>query len=155
MYSDILDGGTGRLRCQVVVVDGPDRGRACRLGEAEVEIGTGPACGLVLSDDRVSARHLAVRSDASRFAVRDLGSTNGTWYEGSRITEVRSRDPGLGLVQGCPREATFGGRELPVTDCWHPEIANFLSGAEVRCFLDKYRAVEFAGTSGGLVLDPR
>jgi DNA-binding NtrC family response regulator len=88
VYSDILDGGTGRLRCQVVVVDGPDRGRACRLGEAEVEIGTGAACGLVLSDDRVSARHLAVRSDASRFAVRDLGSTNGTWYEGSRIAEV-------------------------------------------------------------------
>jgi hypothetical protein len=52
VYSDILDGGTGRLRCQVVVVDGPDRGRACRLGEAE--IGTGAACGLVLSDDRVS-----------------------------------------------------------------------------------------------------
>jgi two-component system, NtrC family, response regulator HydG len=88
VYSDILDGGTGRLRCQVVVVDGPDRGRACRLGEAEVEIGTGTACALVLSDDRVSARHLAVRSDASRFAVRDLGSTNGTWYEGSRIAEV-------------------------------------------------------------------
>jgi len=88
VYSDILDGGTGRLRCQVVVVDGPDRGRACRLGEAEVEIGTGAACGLMLSDDRVSARHLAVRSDASRFAVRDLGSTNGTWYEGSRIAEV-------------------------------------------------------------------
>jgi hypothetical protein len=30
----------------------PDRGRACRLGEAE--IGTGAVCGLVLSDDRVS-----------------------------------------------------------------------------------------------------
>jgi DNA-binding NtrC family response regulator len=88
VYSDILDGGTGRLRCQIVVVDGPDRGRACRLGEAEIEIGTGAACGLALSDDRVSARHLAVRSDGSRFAVRDLGSTNGTWYEGSRITAV-------------------------------------------------------------------
>ena len=88
VYSDILDGGTGRLRCQIVVVDGPDRGRACRLGEADIEIGTGAACGLVLSDDRVSARHLAVRSDGSRFAVRDLGSTNGTWYEGSKITAV-------------------------------------------------------------------
>jgi DNA-binding NtrC family response regulator len=88
VYSDILEGGTGRLRCQVVVIDGADRGRACRLGEAEVVIGGAAGCDLVLSDDRVSARHLAVRSQGSRFAVRDLGSTNGTWYEGSQITEV-------------------------------------------------------------------
>ena len=88
MYSDILDGGSGRLRCQIVVSDGPDRGRACRLGEAEIAIGTAPTCDLVVSDDRVSARHVAVCSDGSRFAVRDLGSTNGTWYEGSRVSQV-------------------------------------------------------------------
>ncbi|MEO7735392.1 MAG: sigma 54-dependent Fis family transcriptional regulator [Kofleriaceae bacterium] len=88
VYSDILDGGTGRLRCQLVAIDGPDRGRACRLGEAEAVIGTAPDAALVLSDDRVSARHVAVRSAAARFVVRDLGSTNGTWYEGSRIDQV-------------------------------------------------------------------
>ncbi len=88
MYSDILDGGTGRLRCQLVAIDGADRGRACRLGEAEVVIGTAPGAQLVLSDDRVSARHLAVRCEGARFVVRDLGSTNGTWYEGSRIDQV-------------------------------------------------------------------
>jgi len=88
VYSDILDGGTGRLRCQLVAVDGPDRGRACRLGEADAVIGSDPGCGLVLSDDRVSGRHLAVRCDAARFVVRDLGSTNGTWYEGSRIDQA-------------------------------------------------------------------
>jgi DNA-binding NtrC family response regulator len=88
VYSDILDGGTGRLRCQLVAIDGPDRGRACRLGEAEAVIGTAADAALVLSDDRVSARHAAVRSEAARFVVRDLGSTNGTWYEGSRIDQV-------------------------------------------------------------------
>jgi DNA-binding NtrC family response regulator len=88
VYSDILEGGTGRLRCQLVVIDGADRGRACRLGEAEVVVGGAAGCDLVLSDDRVSARHAAIASDGARFAVRDLGSTNGTWYEGSRIAEV-------------------------------------------------------------------
>ena len=88
VYSDILDGGTGRLRCQVVVVDGPDRGRACRIAEREVVVGTDAGCDLVLSDDRVSARHLTLRAAEARFAVRDAGSTNGTWYEGSRVTEV-------------------------------------------------------------------
>jgi DNA-binding NtrC family response regulator len=88
VYSDILDGGTGRLRCQLVVVDGPDRGRACRLGEADVTVGVDRDVDLVLSDDRVSARHVAVCADGARFVVRDLGSTNGTWYEGSRVTEL-------------------------------------------------------------------
>ncbi|MBA3456133.1 MAG: hypothetical protein H0T42_23745, partial [Deltaproteobacteria bacterium] len=40
VYSDILDGGTGRLRCQVVVIDGPDRGRACRIGEQDAVLGS-------------------------------------------------------------------------------------------------------------------
>src|SRR5262245_56542754 len=84
----MLEGGTGRLRCQLVVIDGPDRGRACRLGDAEIAIGGAAGCDLVLSDDRVSGRHASVRGEAARFIVRDLGSTNGTWYEGSRITEV-------------------------------------------------------------------
>jgi DNA-binding NtrC family response regulator len=88
VYSDILDGGTGRVRCQLVVIDGPDRGRACRLGSGARTIGTDAACDLVLSDDRVSARHLSIEPVESRFVVRDLGSTNGSWYEGSRITEV-------------------------------------------------------------------
>jgi DNA-binding NtrC family response regulator len=88
VYSDILDGGTGRVRCQLIVIDGPDRGRACRLGEAEVTVGTGKDADLALSDDRVSARHASVRVDGSRFVVRDLGSTNGTWFEGSRVNEM-------------------------------------------------------------------
>jgi transcriptional regulator of aromatic amino acid metabolism len=88
VYSDILDGGSGRIRCQLVVVDGPSRGRACRLGEHEITVGTAPDADLVLADDRVSARHVSVRVDGSRFVVTDLGSTNGTWFEGSRITSV-------------------------------------------------------------------
>jgi pSer/pThr/pTyr-binding forkhead associated (FHA) protein len=92
VYSDILDGGTGRLRCQLVAVDGPDRGRACLLGDREVTAGTAAGCDLVLSDDRVSARHVAVRAVESRFAVRDLASTNGTWIAEQRISEAPLSD---------------------------------------------------------------
>jgi len=88
VYSDILDGGSGRVRCQLVVVDGPDRGRACRLSETAAIVGTGADAELVLSDDRVSARHVSIRVEAARFVVTDLGSTNGTYFEGSKITEL-------------------------------------------------------------------
>ena len=71
VYSEALD-GRGRFRCQLVVVDGPDRGRACRLTDREVTVGTDAGVDLRLSDDRVSGRHLAVRIDDGRFALRDL-----------------------------------------------------------------------------------
>jgi DNA-binding NtrC family response regulator len=88
VYSEALD-GAGRFRCQLVVIDGADRGRACRLGERDVTIGTETGVELRVSDDRVSARHATVRADGGRFVVRDLASTNGTWYEGSRVSEVQ------------------------------------------------------------------
>src|SRR5258706_16183898 len=66
-------------RCQLVVVEGPDMGRACAIGDGAT-VGTGEA-ELVLTDERVSSRHLEVRPDGARFVVRDLGSTNGTFYE--------------------------------------------------------------------------
>jgi len=87
VYSEALD-GTGHFRCQLVVVDGVDRGRACPLGEREVVVGTGAGAALRLSDERVSAEHVSVRADQGRFLVRDLGSTNGSFYEGSRIGEL-------------------------------------------------------------------
>lgn len=63
-------------------------GRAVPLEGGTVVVGTDRACGLVLTDERVSARHVEVRRGADGFVLRDLGSTNGTHYEGSRITEV-------------------------------------------------------------------
>lgn len=89
-HSDALPGQGGGA-CQLVVVEGPDSGRAINLlsGDRETLVGSGSDCHLVLKDDRVSRRHLGVRDGGGQFAVRDLGSKNGTLYEGSLITEVR------------------------------------------------------------------
>jgi DNA-binding NtrC family response regulator len=74
-------------RYQLVVIEGPDAGRAVAIG-AGVTVGSGANCELVLADDRVSSRHVEVRPDGARFRVRDLDSTNGTFYEGSRVSEI-------------------------------------------------------------------
>jgi DNA-binding NtrC family response regulator len=88
VYSEALPPSDGRLRCQLVVIDGPDHGRAVRLGDRELTVGSDPGCDLVLADDRVSAQHLAIRPAEGRFVVRDLDSRNGTLYEGSRLSEL-------------------------------------------------------------------
>lgn len=76
------------LVCQLVVVEGPDMGRAIDMGETELVVGSDPACALVLHDDAVSRRHLSVRCDGARFVVRDLDSKNHTLYQGSHLGEA-------------------------------------------------------------------
>ncbi len=77
--------------CQLVVLDGPDRGRAIALPARPAVVGTAAECDLVLDDDRVSARHVAIERAGEAFVVRDLGSTNGTFFEGSRIEKATVR----------------------------------------------------------------
>jgi DNA-binding NtrC family response regulator len=78
-------------RCQLVVIEGPDAGRAVALGDKPVRVGTREGCALRLSDPRVSGEHLEARAEGAEFVVKDLGSRNGTLYEGSRVGEVRVR----------------------------------------------------------------
>ena len=84
-------GGPAPRRCQLVVIDGPDAGRAVALGRTPVRVGTREGCALRLSDVRVSSEHLEVWAEETGFGVRDLGSRNGTLYEGSRLGEARVR----------------------------------------------------------------
>lgn len=77
-------------RCQLLVVEGPDAGRAVALGSEPVRVGTREGCALRLTDPRVSGEHLEVRADGTGFVVRDLESRNGTLYEGSKLREVRA-----------------------------------------------------------------
>ena len=75
-----------KLRLQVI--DGPDAGRACDLGPGEITVGTDPACDLVLADDTVSRRHFQARKADDGVCVRDLDSSNGTYFMDSKVKEI-------------------------------------------------------------------
>jgi DNA-binding NtrC family response regulator len=68
-----------------VVIEGPDMGRAASLRGGSITVGSDPGCDLLLSDPRVSRRHLEITATAGGFEVRDLGSKNGTMFEGAAI----------------------------------------------------------------------
>jgi DNA-binding NtrC family response regulator len=90
IHTETIPGIGARPECAIVVIDGPDKGRAAILPvDGEVVVGTDPECALPLTDGRVSRRHLSVRSTREGIVVTDLGSTNGVRYEGSAITEAR------------------------------------------------------------------
>lgn len=70
----------------LVVVEGPLTGTVIPLGAADVTIGRAPDSTLVLDDDYASNNHARISLTGSTWIVTDLGSTNGTWVDRSRIT---------------------------------------------------------------------
>ncbi|MEW5854009.1 MAG: sigma 54-interacting transcriptional regulator [Myxococcota bacterium] len=86
-----LGASTTRLntaRCRVMVSSGPERGLTMSVGPEPLIVGTDEGCDLVLPDATVSRRHATIRQSEAGATVEDMGSTNGTFYEGSRIREI-------------------------------------------------------------------
>lgn len=54
--------------------------------------GRHPDADIFLDDVTVSRRHAEFLRDGTQFAVRDLNSLNGTYYEGSRVDAALLRD---------------------------------------------------------------
>ena len=69
---------------------GPDAGTAAELPEdAPFVLGRQRGCDLIVRDSRASRRHAEFTPlDDERWQLRDLGSANGTFVDGSRITEA-------------------------------------------------------------------
>ncbi len=70
----------------VEVAAGPDQGKRLTVAAARLLVGTSPVCDLVLTDERVSRRHLTLAVEGAMLRVEDLQSTNGTFAGEMRIT---------------------------------------------------------------------
>ena len=70
---------------RIVVTAGPLRGTTVPLGTSAVLIGRAPSCTLVLDDDYSSSRHARIYPEDGQWFVEDLGSTNGTFVDRSKI----------------------------------------------------------------------
>ncbi len=88
-----------RLRPWLRVVYPPELVSEIALGEAPVVIGRSPKrADLPLDDEWVSRLHCRLWLQGSEIRVEDLGSTNGTFIDGTRITgAVLGRDASLQL----------------------------------------------------------
>jgi pSer/pThr/pTyr-binding forkhead associated (FHA) protein len=69
-----------------MISQGNQAGLSAELAGGVIMIGRGPDCQLILDDDYVSTRHARVVSTPNGIYVEDLGSTNGTYVNGQRIT---------------------------------------------------------------------
>ena len=60
-------------------------GQRISLGDRPVTIGRQSDCSIPLNDQNVSRRHAEIRPGRGAYVVADLGSTNGTMVNGTRI----------------------------------------------------------------------
>jgi len=68
------------------ITEGNQAGMSAELAGGMIMIGRGADCQLILDDDYVSTRHARVASTENGVYIEDLGSTNGTYVNGQRIT---------------------------------------------------------------------
>jgi hypothetical protein len=106
------------------VVSGPASGQTLEL-EGEVVIGR-EGEGLAIADREISRRHTAVRQTERGVEVEDLGSMNGTFVDGRRITapvtltvggtiELGSSEIRVELAPGSPTRVTAAPATTRVT----------------------------------------
>jgi S-DNA-T family DNA segregation ATPase FtsK/SpoIIIE len=81
------------------VIEGPDAGRVAELGSGLV-IGRDAGADLTLDDTQVSRRHAHVSTVSGGFVIEDLGSSNGTFVNGTELSGRTRLYPGDQLVLG-------------------------------------------------------
>jgi len=106
--------------CLVLIYPaGSDLGRRCELEQAEFVMGRGSDCDIQVDRDSVSRRHAKVERRGGRWAVVDLGSTNGTYVNDALVTDRLLEDGDLIKIGAAIFKFLTGGN---VESAYHEEI---------------------------------
>ncbi len=71
---------------------GPSMGRIYLLKEGEHRVGRNKEASIVVSDDAISRQHFSLTVTPNQVLLKDLGSTNGTFVNGVRVTSYVLKD---------------------------------------------------------------
>lgn len=91
---------TKKTSTHLVIVDGALSGTRVPLGSSPIAIGRAPDATIVLDDDFVSTHHARLTPNGNHWIVEDLGSTNGTWIDKTRVSTPTVFRPGTQLRIG-------------------------------------------------------
>lgn len=106
----------------IQIIQGPDRGKKLELDRTENVIGRQGGA-LELTDNTVSRRHFTLTRQGSQWILTDLGSANGTYLNGVRLSKPAALDRGDQIRCGSTLLVFLGvdakppaGRTVPAVD---------------------------------------
>ncbi len=85
---------------QLMMKSGPTPGKVYPLEKSVLDIGRDVANDVVVNDAEVSRRHARLTQQAGSYVLEDLGSTNGTFVDGKRLTGPHWLQPGETIMLG-------------------------------------------------------
>jgi pSer/pThr/pTyr-binding forkhead associated (FHA) protein len=75
-----------KTQLTAVVRQGPDAGSTFDLDHEETIIGRDSDCAIRLNDSAASRTHAVIRKQGQSYAISDLGSNNGTFVDGRKLS---------------------------------------------------------------------
>ena len=133
--------------CRVTEPNGQDR--QFSLGSRAIVIGADRRCDFVLTDPQVSRRHAELQATPEGVRIRDLSSTNGTFWQGSRVVEISV--PSGANVRFGNTQARFATHEVPTLPPSERQRFGALVGVSV-AMRELFAVLELASPTDATVL---
>ncbi len=85
---------SGKPQITITILAGPEQGHIFKIARPSTTLGRSNTCEVMITDPLVSRQHCQILLGMGGISLRDLGSTNGTFLNGARVTEspLRNQD---------------------------------------------------------------
>jgi two-component system, cell cycle response regulator len=145
--AQLRDGRQVRDRHLLVCMSGSFVGRVHTLGEKPCVIGRQQGHDVWVPDNGVSRQHASIERDGDGYRLSDLGSANGTYVDGERVTRHLLSDGDL--IQLGPAAlfrylVTDADHEKMLTSLYEASVRDPLTGAYNRDYFDERLRAEVA-----------
>ena len=147
-----LKGGERRIdRWRVEVTAGPSKGLVRTVASGTFRVGSAPGNDLAIVDRKISRHHVELVLSSAGITVRDLGSKNGTFFQGSRVGSVDLPSAGAVLVLGDSEVAVRpDDEEKPLRPSAREQCGRLVGKSEVMRTL--FAQIERVATTDATVL---
>lgn len=100
---------------RLVMSQGPQPGQTFPLDKDSLTLGRDPGTDIVINDPQVSRQHARITRQGGLMVIEDLGSTNGTFVNGMRLTGPHTLTSGDVIGLGDAVTLTYHGANVGAT----------------------------------------